>query len=105
MGEVKINFRYQIKDEDDASFKTKSLILYFLRKNKPMNKTIGIILLGIGIIMLIWTGFTYTKKEKVIDAGPIQVSADRQHTVNWPPYAGGILVVGGIILMVSGKRR
>ena len=37
-----------------------------------MNKTIGIILLIIGIGMLIWTGFTYTKKEKVIDAGPIQ---------------------------------
>lgn len=54
--------------------------------------------------MLIWTGFTYTKKEKVIDAGPIQVSADRQHTVNWPPYAGGILVIGGIILLVTGKK-
>jgi len=69
-----------------------------------MNKSIGVILLGIGLIMLIWTGFTYTKKEKVIDAGPIQVSADREHTVNWPPYAGGILVVGGIILLLSGKK-
>ena len=69
-----------------------------------MNKSIGVILLGIGIIMLIWTGFTYTKKEKVIDAGPIQVSADREHTVNWSPYAGGILVAGGIILLLSGKK-
>jgi len=69
-----------------------------------MNKTIGIVLLIAGAAMLIWTGFTYTKKEKVIDAGPIQVSADRQHTVNWPPYAGGILVIGGIILLVTSKR-
>ncbi len=69
-----------------------------------MNKTIGIVLLALGIVMLIWTGFTYTKKEKVIDAGPIQVSADRQKTVNWPPYAGGILVIGGIVLLMTGKK-
>lgn len=70
-----------------------------------MNKPIGVILLVIGIIMLIYGGFTYTKKEKVIDAGPIQVSADKQHTVNWPPYAGGILVVGGIVLLLTGKKK
>lgn len=69
-----------------------------------MNRPIGIILLVIGILMLIYTGFTYTKKEKVIDAGPIQVSADKQHTVNWPPYAGCILVVGGIVLLLTGKK-
>ncbi|PTQ95171.1 hypothetical protein C8P68_106386 [Mucilaginibacter yixingensis] len=69
-----------------------------------MNKSIGIILLGIGIIMLVWTGFTYTRKEKIIDAGPIQVSADREHTVNWSPYAGGILVAGGIVLLLAKKK-
>jgi drug/metabolite transporter (DMT)-like permease len=70
-----------------------------------MNKPIGIILLAIGIIMLIWSGFTYTKKEKVIDAGPIQISADKQHTVNWPPYAGCVLIVGGIVLLLTGKKN
>jgi hypothetical protein len=59
----------------------------------------------IGIAMLIWTGFTYTKKEKVIDAGPIQVSADKEHSVNWPPYAGGILLIGGIIVLVTAKKN
>lgn len=69
-----------------------------------MNKTIGVILIVIGAAMLIWTGFTYTKKEKIIDAGPIQISADRQKTVNWPPYLGGILLVGGIIIVVTSKK-
>jgi len=69
-----------------------------------MNKALGILLLVVGIVMLIWTGFTYTKKEKVIDAGPIQVSADREKTVMWPPYAGGILVIGGIILLLTAKK-
>jgi len=70
-----------------------------------MNRTIGIVLIVVGIVMLIWGGFTYTKKEKVVDAGPIQISADRQKTVNWPPYAGGILLVGGIILLVTSKKK
>ena len=69
-----------------------------------MNKTLGIILLVLGIAMLVWTGFTYTKKEKVVDAGPIQISAEKEHTVNWPPYAGGILVIGGIVLLVTARK-
>lgn len=68
------------------------------------NKLIGIILIIVGAIMLVWTGFTYTKKEKVVDAGPIQISADKQHTVNWPPYLGGILLIGGIVVVVTSKK-
>ena len=70
-----------------------------------MKKTLGIVLLVIGIVMLIWTGFSYTKKEKVVDAGPLQISADKQHSVNWPPYAGGILVIGGVILLATSGRK
>ena len=69
-----------------------------------MNKPIGIIMLVIGAAMLIRTGFTYTKKEKIIDAGPIEISADKQKTVNWPPYAGGILLVGGAIILAASKK-
>ena len=69
-----------------------------------MNKTIGSIMIVLGIVMLIWTGFTYTKKEKVIDAGPIQVSADRQKTVSWPSYTGAILLIGGIVVLVTAKK-
>ncbi|RYD94379.1 MAG: hypothetical protein EOP54_17590 [Sphingobacteriales bacterium] len=69
-----------------------------------MNRVTGIVLIVIGAVMLIWTGFTYTKKEKVIDAGPIQVSADREKTVNWPPYLGGVLLVGGIVIVATAKK-
>ena len=70
-----------------------------------MNRTIGIVLLIVGIAIIIWGGFTYTKKEKIIAAGPIQISADRQKTVNcWPPYTGAILIIGGIILIATAKK-
>jgi hypothetical protein len=58
----------------------------------------------LGVVMLIWTGFSYTQREKVVDAGPIHISADKQHSVNWPPYAGGILLVGGIVILAVGKK-
>ena len=68
-------------------------------------KIFAIALIVLGAVMLVWTGFTYTKKEKLIDAGPIQVSADRQHSVNWPPYAGGILVVAGVVVLVTAGKK
>jgi len=70
-----------------------------------MKRILGIVLLVIGILMLIYTGFSYTKREKVVDAGPLHISADKEKTVNWPPYAGGILVLGGVILLATGSRR
>lgn len=70
-----------------------------------MNKSFGLILVLIGAVLLLWTGFTYTKKETIVDAGPIQISADREKTVNWPPYAGGIVLVAGIIVLLSSRKK
>jgi uncharacterized membrane protein len=69
-----------------------------------MNRTIGIVLIIVGAAMLIWTGFSYTKKEKVVDAGPLQISVNKQKTVNWPPYLGGILLIGGIVIVATAKK-
>ncbi len=68
-------------------------------------KILGILLLVVGLAMFIWTGFSYTKREKVVDAGPVHLSADKQKTVAWPPYAGGVLVVAGIVVLVTGRNR
>lgn len=70
-----------------------------------MGKTIGTILIIIGIVLLVWTGFTYTQKEKVVDAGPIEITADKEKSVNWPPYLGVIVLVGGAFLFFSSKKR
>ncbi|ATP56019.1 hypothetical protein CPT03_05875 [Pedobacter ginsengisoli] len=69
-----------------------------------MNKTIALVMIILGVVMLIWTGFTYTKKEKIIDAGPIQVSADKEKSVNWPPYVGGIILVAGVAILLTSKK-
>lgn len=71
---------------------------------KPVG-IVGLILIAIGIIALAYGGFSYTKREKIIDAGPLQVSADREKTVPFPPILGGICLVGGIILVLAGNKK
>ena len=61
-------------------------------------------LLLIGVIALAWGGITYTKREKVLDLGPIQATAEKQKTIPFPPILGGICLVGGIVLVIVGNR-
>ena len=70
-----------------------------------MKRTLAFILIVLGVVMLVWTGFSYTKKEKVVDAGPLQISADKKKSVNWPPYAGAVLLLGGIVLLAGAKKE
>jgi len=70
-----------------------------------MGKSLGVLLIVVGLIMLVWSGFTYTKKEKIVDVGAIEISADKQETVNWPPYVGAIAMVVGVVVYVSTRKR
>ena len=69
------------------------------------NSLIGIILIVVGIIAFAYQGITYTTREKVVDLGPIQVTADKTKTLPLPPIVGGIALVGGILLLVMGSRK
>ncbi len=69
-----------------------------------MNRTLGIILIALGLVGLLWGGFTYTTKEKIIDIGPIEASRDKTHSIPLPPLAGAAALIGGVVLLVSGKK-
>lgn len=69
-----------------------------------MNKTVGMILIALGLFGLAWGGFTYTTREKVIDVGPIHATREKTHNVPLPPMAGAVALIGGIVLLVSGKK-
>ena len=65
-----------------------------------MNKTLGIILIVVGLAGLAYGGFTYKTREKIIDVGPIQATQEKTHSVPVPPIAGAVALIGGIFLVV-----
>jgi hypothetical protein len=69
-----------------------------------MIRIFGIALIGLGLIGLVWGGFTYTTREKIVDVGPVHVSDDKKHSVPLPPIVGAVAIVGGIALLVVGKK-
>jgi len=68
-------------------------------------KTLGIVLIAIGLIMIIYTGFNYVTTEKVVDLGPIHINAEKNHPVQWSPIVGVVLLVGGVVVVVTGKGK
>ena len=68
-------------------------------------KNAGIVLIVLGIVMLIYTGFTYTTKEKVVDLGPLEVNKEKTHDVSWPPIIGAVLLVAGVIVIATNKNK
>ena len=69
------------------------------------NTLIAIVLIAIGILALVYQGITYTTQEKVVDFGPIQMTAEKQKTFPLPPVVGIATLVGGIVLLVLGKKN
>jgi len=68
-------------------------------------KIVGIILIVLGVVALVFQGITYTTREKVIDIGPIHATADEKKTIPLPPVLGAIALVGGIVLLVAGRKK
>lgn len=68
-------------------------------------KRFGIVLIIIGLILTLITGFKFFTKEKVVDLGKVEINKNEAHKVNWSPYVGiGIMIVGGIVLIASRKN-
>ena len=68
-------------------------------------KIVGIILIVLGVVALVFQGITYTTREKVIDFGPIQATAEEKKTIPLPPVLGAISLIGGIVLLVACRKK
>ncbi len=66
---------------------------------------IGIILIVVGVVGFALGGFSFTRKEKVLDVGPIEATADDKKTVAIPPLIAGIAVVSGVVLVAASARK
>lgn len=68
-------------------------------------RILAFVLIVVGALMLASPVISYTTRDKVVDLGPIEVTQEEKHRVPVPPILGGIAVVAGIALLVTGGRR
>ncbi len=68
-------------------------------------RVLAILLIVLGVLALGYQGFTYVTQEKVLDAGPVQVTAERERTVWIPPVIGAAAVIAGVALLAMGGKR
>jgi hypothetical protein len=66
---------------------------------------IGIALIALGLIAFVYQGITYTTSEKVVDLGPLKITAQKEKTIPLPPILGGLALAGGIVLVVVASRK
>lgn len=65
---------------------------------------VGILLIVLGIAALAYQGITYTTQEKVVDLGPLQMTAEKTRTIPLTPIMGAIALAGGVVLLIAGRR-
>jgi hypothetical protein len=68
-------------------------------------KTAGNIIFIIGLLMTLYTGFTYVTREKVVDLGEIEITKEKEHSLNWEPYIGVGVMIVGVGLSMVGRRK
>jgi hypothetical protein len=68
-------------------------------------RTLAILLIVVGGIMTVFTGFNLVTKKEVADIGPIEINKTEKTPVYWSPVTGAILLVAGIIVLVASKRN
>jgi hypothetical protein len=66
---------------------------------------LGLVLVVLGGLALVYQGFSYTRREKVLDIGPIHATADREERVPLPPIVGGLALAAGAALLVMGAKK
>jgi hypothetical protein len=67
------------------------------------SKTIGLILIVLGIVVLAYSGITYKTPGKPIDFLGVHIETTHSHFI--PPVAGAFALVGGIVLVAAGPRN
>lgn len=67
-------------------------------------RIIAIVLLAVGVLALVYGGFTYTRETHQVDIGPLDFSITEKERVNVPVWLGVALTVVGAGLLLKVKR-
>ena len=62
----------------------------------------GIAMIVLGAAILGFDHYSYTTTDKILQIGPLTATAQRKHTVSFPPILGWLLVGGGVCVLAFG---
>lgn len=68
-------------------------------------RVFGIVLVVLGILMMVYTGFNYVTEKNVVDIGPLEINKEQNNPVRWSPIVGGVLLIAGIAVVLSNKKK
>lgn len=69
-------------------------------------RMIGIVLVIVGIVGLIWGGFTFVKDRDTVDLGVVEIVTEDKERVSIPPIVGLVsLAVGGVLIGMSSRKN
>ena len=68
-------------------------------------RTFGIILIVVGILMMIFRGFSFVRQKEVVDIGPIEINKKEKETIGWPLYAGAVATVAGVVILLASRKK
>jgi hypothetical protein len=66
---------------------------------------IGVVLVILGVGALLFGHFSYTETKPLVDAGPIHINSQEDHTVWIPTVAGVVVLLAGLGLVFAGQRK
>jgi len=79
----------------------KKRILHFMN----IISIVGVVMIVAGGALLAYGGFTTTKRENIIDVGPIKLEAEVKERHPVPPVVSWALLGGGVVVLVVGMKK
>jgi hypothetical protein len=68
-------------------------------------KIAGVLLIVLGLLGLLYGGFSYNRDATAVKLGPIELSVKKKETVNVPVWAGvAAVAAGGLLLLFAGRK-
>jgi hypothetical protein len=68
-------------------------------------KKIGVIIFIIGLLGTAFTGFSFVTREKIVDIGDLEITANKNHELAWKPALGiAVMIAGGALYLFGSKK-
>ncbi len=70
-----------------------------------LKRVVGIVLIVLGILGLVYGGFSYTKEEPAANIGPVKIGVEKEKHVRVPAWAGVAALIAGVVLVAAGGKK